>query len=164
MLLAGDDSRFETSPMATSILISIPTKQWDWLQSMTRKHQLKDISKAMRICITCHAVGDVNSGDTAAVMPMENLQEREIELSSLQIDYIQRNYSDVSTAVTCIVDACANADEYTVFGVVRCKSSIVKCKGAQDAVIDIGKRYEKDVEEVMVDAKEDIEFRKNAKE
>eukprot|EP00956_Cyclotella_meneghiniana_P012553 scaffold17853_cov65-Cyclotella_meneghiniana.AAC.5 len=45
-----------------------------------------------------------------------------------------------------------------VFGVIRCKSSIDDCEGAQQAVSDIGRRYEMGEEEVRADAmKHEIE-------
>jgi hypothetical protein len=34
-----------------------------------------------------------------------------------------------------------NADENVVFGVVRCKSKVVACEGAQTAVDSLTKRY-----------------------
>ena len=129
---------------------------------MTEKHSLKDISKATRICITCIALSDGNnSNGTSSDITMDSIQsiEKEIELSSQQLDYIRKNYSELSRGVREIVHACSVvADEYTVFGVVRCKSSIANCEGAREAVVDIGKRFDMEEREVMADATENVKF------
>eukprot|EP00956_Cyclotella_meneghiniana_P019616 scaffold33811_cov65-Cyclotella_meneghiniana.AAC.1 len=116
---------------------------------MTEKYQLKDISKAARICITCIALADQDSKSTSSAMATTDssvqLVEKEIELSSQQLNYIHKNHhhNEISHSIQQIIHACSTVlDEYAVFGVIRCKRSINDCEGAQEAVGDIGRRYE----------------------
>lgn len=142
-----------------SISIHLPTPQWEWLQAMTHKHKLKDVSKAIRICITCAAVGDALVPDTDGHITQSNeMEENNVQLSLEQLNYIQNRYDDLSEGIRNAIDACRSTDEYTVFGVVRCKSTLTKCDGAQDAVADIGKRFDLDREKVVRDAKENVDF------
>lgn len=139
----------------TSISISLSAHQWEWLEQMTSKHNLRSVSKALRICITCVAMGDVKAGLHNAI-PESNFMQRQIQLSPQQLQYIRTNYSNTSQAIQLVVSGCSVADEYTVFGVVRCKSSITKCEGASDAILDIAQRYDKNAGDVMENAKENI--------
>ena len=135
---------------------------------MTEKHQLKDISKAARICITCIALADqdfkdASSSTSSAITSDSSIQlvEKEIELSSQQLNYIRKNHhhNEISHSIQQIIHACSTVlNEYTVFGVIRCKSSINDCEGAQEAVIDIGRRYEMGEGEVRADAREHVTF------
>eukprot|EP00956_Cyclotella_meneghiniana_P028366 scaffold65647_cov58-Cyclotella_meneghiniana.AAC.5 len=136
---------------------------------MTEKHQLKDISKAARICITCIALADQDSKDaitsstSSAMATTDSLIQRiekEMELSSQQLNYMQSNHhSEVSHSIQRIIHACSTGmDEYTVFGVIRCKRSVNDCEGAQEAVIDIGRRYEVEEGEVRANAREHVTF------
>ena len=88
------------------------------------------------------------------------LIEKEIELSSQQLNYMQGNHhNEVSHSMQQIIHACSTGmDEYTVFGVIRCKRSVNDCEGAQEAVIDIGRRYEMEEGEVRADAMEHVTF------
>ena len=82
-------------------------------------------------------------------------------LSSQQLNYIRKNnhHNEISHSIRQIVHACYTVlDEYTVFGVTRCKRSIDDCEGAQEAVIDIGRRYEIEEGEVRTDAMEHVTF------
>ena len=146
-----------------SILINLPTNQWELLEKMTSEHNLKNVSKALRICITCVAMGDVKVGLHHKKISESNCIQREIQLSSQQLQYIQTNFIGASEAIQRITLGCSNTDEYTVFGVVRCKSTITKCRGALDAVLDIGNRYDRDTEEVMQDANENVIISENKK-
>eukprot|EP00956_Cyclotella_meneghiniana_P013282 scaffold19084_cov64-Cyclotella_meneghiniana.AAC.5 len=90
---------------------------------------------------------------------MIQLAEKETELPSQQLNYIQNHHHDISHSIQQIIHACSTVlDEYTVFGVIRCKTSINDCEGAQDAVIDIGRRYEMEEGEVRSDAREHVTF------
>ena len=71
------------------------------IQPLTEKHHLKDISKAARICITCVALADQDSKDaSSSSQPSQHkhtdssiqLVEKEIELSSRQLNYIHKNH------------------------------------------------------------------------
>eukprot|EP00956_Cyclotella_meneghiniana_P003016 scaffold3715_cov60-Cyclotella_meneghiniana.AAC.4 len=137
---------------------------------MTEKHHLKDISKAARICITCIALADqdckdaITSSTSSSAMATTDsliqLIEKEIELSSQQLNYMQSNHhNEVSHSIQQIIHACSTSmDEYAVFGVIRCKRSINDCEGAQEAVIDIGRRYEMEEGEVRANAREHVTF------
>jgi hypothetical protein len=143
-----------------SISINLPTPQWEWLQAMMYKHKLNDVSKAVRVCITCVAVGDavVSDMDRHITQQSKEMKEESVQLSLEQLDYIQNYHNNLSEGIRHTINACKSTDEYTVFGVVRCKSSISKCGGAQDAVADIEKRFDLDREEVMRDVKENVDF------
>ncbi|KAL3781295.1 hypothetical protein HJC23_006519 [Cyclotella cryptica] len=131
---------------------------------MTDKHKLKGISKALRICITCVAVGDVAFTQDAqsTVADTRNCQEKTVELATEQLNWIERNLTEsisISFAIREIVKACASTDEYTVFGIVRCKKSISDCEGASNAVRDLIQRYSKEELDVFLgDAQENIKF------
>lgn len=137
----------------TKLSINLPINQWEWLKNMTSRYRLKGISKAIRICITCVAVGDAKA---VAITSAAATQEREVELSSQQCRYIRGNFNSVSEALQQIIASCKMADEYTVFCVVRCKSSLVKCEGARNAILDIGELYNEADEDIVGSSKEDI--------
>ena len=142
---------------ASSTNITLPNHQWEWLQTMTEKHNLSSISKAVRICITCVAVGDVSIQDATMDATSEG-QEKSVELTPEQISYVQRNDKNTSQFIQQIINACASAEEYTVFGIIRCKTSIAECEGAIEAVKDVGGRYGRDEVEVLGEAKENIQI------
>ncbi|KAL7483914.1 hypothetical protein ACHAW6_009563 [Cyclotella cf. meneghiniana] len=148
----------------TSISVIIPSRQWAWLQAMTDKHKLKGISKALRICITCVAMGDVAfvQDTTSAAGDGRMCQEKSVELAFEQLNWIERNRNQstsISVVIREIVKVCASTDEYTVFGIVRCKKSITDCEGASNAVRDMGQRYTKEELEVFLgDAQENIKY------
>jgi len=55
-----------------------------------------------------------------------------------------------------VVSTCMSIDEYTVFGIIRCKSSVAKCEGAQEAVENIQQQFDKKKDEVVT--KENIDI------
>jgi len=129
---------------------------------MTTKHKLSSISKAIRCCINCVApegksLSPISKQSTDS-HDEENIS-KQIELSKEQIAWIETKQQDsisASEVVQRVVQSCMELDEYTVFGIIRCKSSMAKCEGAQEAMKNIGKKYGQKEEEVVV--KENIDI------
>ena len=166
----------------TSIALALPQHQWQWLEQMSVKHKLSSSSKALRCCITCVALGDVDATATSTSTtsaPHSSLEEdrspedqcakndhgdeiveRDVELSEEQLAWLRQTTlqtsrrASLSESARRVIEACMDAEEYTVFGVIRCKSTIAKCEGAQEAVRNIQEKYGN--EEVMV--KENIDL------
>ncbi|EED94565.1 predicted protein [Thalassiosira pseudonana CCMP1335] len=156
------------------ISFTLPTTQWEWLNVMTEKHKLKrdadgvGTSKALRICITCVATGDGGHESTHASVladateysPMTSagisgeiaVSSKNVELSSEQLSWIDQQDTGTSSLDTVqrVINVCMNMDEYTVFGIVRCKSTIAQCEGAQEALANIQDKYSKKEEDLVV--------------
>eukprot|EP00578_Thalassiosira_sp_NH16_P029193 CAMPEP_0181104430 /NCGR_PEP_ID=MMETSP1071-20121207/15424_1 /TAXON_ID=35127 /ORGANISM="Thalassiosira sp., Strain NH16" /LENGTH=338 /DNA_ID=CAMNT_0023187629 /DNA_START=111 /DNA_END=1127 /DNA_ORIENTATION=- len=147
---------------------------------MATKHELPDASKALRCCINCLALGDASADDdhdddgdndgssTTNNGANEDLKgvPRDVKLSKDQLAWLEtkRNESnghDGAAAEGRMVQSCMAMDEYTVFGIVRCKSSIAKCEGVQQAIRNIGGRHGLVEDEVVV--KENIDLGNNRK-
>jgi hypothetical protein len=95
---------------------------------------------------------------------------KELELSKEQLAWMEgqkkkqgssssSDNNDDSTLLSIeqqVVSACMSIDEYTVFGIIRCKSSVAKCEGAQEAVENIQQQFDKKKSEVVT--KENIDI------
>ena len=138
----------------------------DWLDSSAKAHSLSSKSKAIRCCVNCVAIGDVDMGggvdDKNSVVDISSskCQSLEIELAPQQIEWVdsmcKNNDGSLSRSqvVGSAINACMNAEEDVVFGVVRCKMKVSECKGSQKAIEFLSKRYG----ENGVVVKEDIEL------
>mmetsp|Transcript_44284 Transcript_44284/g.93046 ORF Transcript_44284/g.93046 Transcript_44284/m.93046 type:complete len:155 (-) Transcript_44284:553-1017(-) len=134
------------------VSIALTQTQWDWLESMASKHKLSSCSKAMRCCINCVALGDAKDAGSSSKNGVDCVT-KSVELSKEQVFWMETKQSNDATGV---VRSCMEMDEYTVFGIIRCKKSIAECDGAQDAVRNIGEHYCKKNGEVEV--KENIDI------
>jgi hypothetical protein len=97
-------------------------------------------------CINCVALGDAkmhtapSSGDCNSCN--NNVITKEVELSQEQLSWINGQTVDgKGTIEQDVINACMSIDEYTVFGIIRCKSSVAKCEGAQEAVENIQQQF-----------------------
>ena len=128
--------------------------QWDWLESMATKHKLSSLSKAVRCCVNFAALENIQLADKSTAFDGEDGIEKQIELSHEQITWIAR--WEESNVTMRLIKSCMATDEYTVFGIIRCKSSVAKCEGAQLAILNIGEKFGKKEKEVVV--KENIDI------
>eukprot|EP00536_Pseudo-nitzschia_multiseries_P009042 jgi/Psemu1/306254/fgenesh1_kg.244_\ len=92
----------------------------------------------------------VEDGNAATSVQITDHRVVTIELASQQIDWVdsvasKKEGSSQSEIIRSVLNACMDADEEVVFGVVRCKRKVTACEGAQDAVDLLGERYGKDV-------------------
>ena len=146
----------------TNVTLVLTPVQWQWLENMATKHELSSISKAIRCCINCFALEEKSQSLIAKQSTDchdEESVSKQIELSKEQIAWIetkQQNGISASEVVQRVEQACMELDEYTVFGIIRCKSSVAKCEGAQEAMKNIGQKYGKREDEVVV--KENIDI------
>ena len=146
----------------TNVTLVLTPVQWQWLENMATKHKLSSISKAIRCCINCVALEEKSQPSISKQYTDshdEEIVSKQIELSKEQIAWIDTKQQDgisASEVVQRVVQACMELDEYTVFGIIRCKSSVAKCEGAQEAMKNIGIKYGKKEEEVVV--KENIDI------
>jgi len=146
-----------------TLSVSLPVDMIDWLDASAKAQAIPSRSKAVRCCLNCVALGDVKmvqEGDCASSVPIPDNQELSVELAPQQIDWVnsivsKSEGSDQSEVIRSVIKACVNADEEVVFGVVRCKSKVTACKGAQEAVALLGKKYGKD----NVTVKEEIKLK-----
>ena len=132
---------------------------------MATKHKLSSTSKAMRCCINCVALEEKTQSSISKQPTDSNHDEKilskQIELSKEQMAWIEtKQQHDISASKVAqrVVQACMELDEYTVFGIIRCKSSVAKCEGAQEAMKNISEKYGKKEEEVVVKENIDIVF------
>ena len=127
--------------------------QLDWLELMAEKHKLSSPSKALRCCVNCvaHAADDnepwigsfEHEKSCTYLLSDEERQEGPVfQLAKPQLDWIDglrsvKAYPDQSLHralfLLQIIEHCQNLDEYTVFGIIRCKTSLSECEGAQNA-------------------------------
>jgi hypothetical protein len=145
-----------------TLSVSLPGEMIDWLASSAKSHSLPSQSKAVRCCVNCVALGDVgmieDTSDNSAI-PASDYRDVDIELATQQLEWVnsvcsKNEGSSPNEIMRSVITACMNADENVVFGVVRCKSKVVACEGAQTAVDSLTKRY--GVNGVVV--KEEIEL------
>ena len=147
----------------TNVTLVLTPVQWQWLENMATKHKLSSISKAIRCCINCVALEDKLQSLISKQSTDSHDEEgvpKQVELSKEQIAWIEIKQQDgigASEVVQRVVRVCMELDEYTVFGIIRCKSSVAKCEGAQEAMKNIGIKYGKKEEEVVVKENIDIE-------
>ena len=123
--------------------ISLPAKTIEWLDASVKSQALSSRSKAVRCCINCVAINDVKMvkyiNDNTNV-PTSTYQTFDIELASEQVNWINsatssiKGFSSQSKVIQSVAEACMNADEDLVFGVIRCKSKVTTCEGAQEAI------------------------------
>jgi hypothetical protein len=80
------------------------------------------------------------------------VSSKNVELSSEQLSWIDQQDTGTSSLDTVqrVINVCMNMDEYTVFGIVRCKSTIAQCEGAQEALANIQDKYSKKEEDLVV--------------
>ena len=146
----------------TNITLVLTQVQWQWLENMATKHKLSSISKAIRCCINCVALEEKSHSPISKQSidsHDEEILSKQVELSKEQIAWIETKQQDsisASEVVQRVVQSCMELDEYTVFGIIRCKSSVAKCEGAQEAMKNVGIKYGKKEDEVVV--KENIDI------
>ena len=145
----------------TNVTLVLTPVQWQWLENMATKHKLSSISKAIRCCINYFALEKelTSISKQCSDSNNEEILSKQVELSKEQIAWIETKQQDsisASEVVQRVVQSCMELDEYTVFGIIRCKSSVAKCEGAQEAMKNIGQKYGKKEEEVVV--KENIDI------
>ena len=128
--------------------------QWDWLESMATKHKLSSLSKAVRCCVNFAALENIQLADKSTAFDGEDGIEKQIELSHEQLTWLAR--WEESNVEMRLINLCMETDEYIVFGIIRCKSSVAKCDGAKEAILNIGEKFGKREEEVEV--KENIDI------
>ena len=131
-----------------SISLKLPRDVLKWLDSAAEAHSLPDKSKAARCCINCVALGDVTIAPPESGSKDVDVQEVHIELAMEQVGWLEKQCGDTdgddrSSVVRRAIRACIEADEKVVFGVVRCKSKVSVCEGAQKAVDLLKKKYGK---------------------
>mmetsp|Transcript_14159 Transcript_14159/g.23256 ORF Transcript_14159/g.23256 Transcript_14159/m.23256 type:complete len:158 (-) Transcript_14159:135-608(-) len=143
----------------TPMSMDLTSNQWRWLEDMTSKYKLSGTSKAMRCCINCVALGDAQMQSDGCCGCNDTIT-KDLELSTEQLAWIegQKHQCDESTLSIeqKVVSACMKLDEYTVFGIIRCKSSVAKCEGAQEAVENIQQQFSMKKGEVVT--KENIDI------
>ena len=136
-----------TGGAKTEVSLVLTPQLWEWLEEMATKHKLSSMSKAMRCCINCVALGDAKEceGQSTKTSKEEGVT-KPVELSREQVIWMRSKHNDAMS----VVRSCMEMEEYSVFGIIRCKKSIAECAGAQDAVRDIKEKYCKKGEEVEV--------------
>uniref|UniRef100_A0A7S0FT29 Uncharacterized protein n=1 Tax=Minutocellus polymorphus TaxID=265543 RepID=A0A7S0FT29_9STRA len=134
-----------------TISLNLSSGTLDWLDSMAREHSLPTQSKAARCCVNCAALTTTTLEEAGGDDTGGDMQSVDIELAAEQVDWLESragasaNDADgrakISTVLQCILHACRNAEKEEVFGVIRCKSKVAICVGAQDAVGVLEKKY-----------------------
>ena len=145
-----------------TIHLNLSSDALDWLDSMAREHSLPTQSKAARCCVNCAALttmdldyvgegGEGSSGSGGGGGDTQTMQSVDIELATEQVEWLENRAgasandaagrARISAVVQRILHACRNAEKEEVFGVIRCKSKVVICEGAQDAVGVLEKKY-----------------------
>ena len=146
-----------------TINLHLSSDALDWLDSMAREHSLPTQSKAARCCVNCAALttmdldddvdegGDGSSDSGGGGGGTQTMQSVDIELAAEQVDWLENRAGasandvagreKISVIMQRILHACRNAEKEEVFGVIRCKSKIATCEGAQDAVGILEKKY-----------------------
>lgn len=141
------------------IHLNLPSDALDWLDSMAREHSLPTRSKAARCCVNCAALTAMNlddegGGETSGSGgggDTQSMQRVDIELAAAQVVWLENRAGASATdaagrtrigaVMQRILRACQNAEKEEVFGVIRCKSKVAICEGAQDAVGVLEKKY-----------------------
>ena len=149
-----------------TIHLKLPSDAVDWLDSMAREHSLPTRSKAARCCVNCAALttmdldehvddegGEGSSGSSGGGGDAQNVQMQsvDIELATEQVVWLENRAgasaddavgrAKISAVLQRILHACRNAEPEEVFGVIRCKSKVAICEGAQDAVGVLETKY-----------------------
>lgn len=80
-----------------------------------------------------------------------NMQNVDLELATEQVEWLEKQAGasandsggrqKISVVMQRILSSCRNADKEEVFGVIRCKSKVAICEGAQDAVGVLEEKY-----------------------
>ena len=88
----------------------------------------------------------IEDEDNTSVSQKFDYRATNIELATQQIKWVdsicsKSDGSSQSKVVRSVIKACMNAEEDVVFGVVRCKSKVTTCEGAQNAVDLLTERY-----------------------
>lgn len=115
----------------------------EWLDNMVKAHSLPDRSKAIRCCINCVAMENMEFMEIQR-KNFHQVEEIKVELAKQQIEWIERNSGSdksITIAVAGVIQACQSREEQDVFGIVRCKKKINECKDAQVAVKRIEQKY-----------------------
>ena len=151
-------------PAYKEVPFTLTQKQWQWLEDMATKHKLSSMSKAVRCCINCVALEDAADSLSSTDTTFESEQAeqhsiaKQVELSTEQQSWLETKQKENNNehVVQRMIQSCMETDEYTVFGIIRCKSSIAKCCGSLEARKNIGEKYDQKEDEVVV--KENIEI------
>eukprot|EP01083_Nonionella_stella_P023879 66044_1 len=148
----------------SEVPMNLTQDQWEWLESMASKHKLSSMSKAVRCCINCIALGDVDESSAAPNNGKDGdgviTTTKQVGLSKEQISWLAERGEDYCVSSQ-ILATCMAMEEYTVFGIIRCKTSIAKCEGAKEAVHNIGEQYGQNESEVVVKENIDILSKKD---
>mmetsp|Transcript_4633 Transcript_4633/g.8299 ORF Transcript_4633/g.8299 Transcript_4633/m.8299 type:complete len:166 (-) Transcript_4633:265-762(-) len=152
----------------TEVSLVLAKQQWEWLEDMATKHKLPSISKAMRCCINCVAleIDDANAkqqhhqpSEKGCCQSSTNNMHEDVDVTKLvglsreQVIWMESKQNDAVS----VVRHCMEMEEFDVFGIIRCKTSIAKCEGAHDAVRNISEKYGKE----EVEVKENIDITKD---
>lgn len=141
--------------------LNLSSDALDWLDSMAREHSLPTRSKAARCCVNCAALtttmdlddggGGEGTSGSGGGGDAQNMQSVEIEFAAEQVVWLESRAGASATdaagrtrigaVVQRILQACQSAEKEEVFGVIRCKSKVAICEGAQDAVGVLEKKY-----------------------
>jgi len=137
-----------------TIHLKLPSDAVDWLDSMAREHSLPTRSKAARCCVNCAALTTMDLDDVDAEVGdglKMQMKSVDIELATEQVVWLENRAgasatdaagrAKISAVLQRILQACRNAETEEVFGVIRCKSKVATCEGAQDAVSVLEKKY-----------------------
>ena len=143
----------------TQVPLRLSLAQLAWLEAASSRHKLSNSSKAFRCCVNCVAVGDAallrndDDADGEAAYQADFV----VDLSREQLHWLREltkigreDGRDQSAFARRIVQSCMATEEYTVFGIVRCKSSVAACVGAREAMGNIGEAFGLMNEEVLV--------------
>ncbi|VEU36885.1 unnamed protein product [Pseudo-nitzschia multistriata] len=149
-----------SSAKKITLSISLSAAIIEWLDASAKSQSLPSQSKVIRCCINCVALGDVKMTTDGNVSPSvcpSEYRTLNIEVAPQQIDWIDSVVSKIegssqSEIIQSVLTSCMNADKDVVFGVVRCKSKVTACEGAQAVIDSLSKQYGKD----NVEIKEEI--------
>jgi len=146
----------------TEVPLTLTSTQWEWLENMASKHKLSSMSKAVRCCINCVVLGDADDEchvQSTYGSDSEECITKQVELSQEQLTWLEAKQKEGGSELARkLIQTCMNMDEYEVYGIIRCKTSIAKCEGAQQAILNIGEQYNQQKNEVVV--KENIDISK----
>lgn len=168
----------------TKVPLSLTKQQWEWLENMTTKHKLSSMDKAIRCCVNCVALEGVNVNHTSAATTNsqqeidsssininnrgeEHIQQgiiKQVGLSNEQLSWLDAKFqqNNGQGVARRFIQSCMEMEEHKVFGIIRCKSSVAKCDGAQKSIDTIiAKQYGQKIEEVVV--KENIDVSSSEK-
>ncbi len=135
--------------------LSLTAGQWEWLDSMAKKHSLSSPDKALRCCLDCIFVDDINMAECPIEFFKGDRVEKTVQLYPDQKTWLEKWASGCDgTSPPTLVRSCEEADENVVFGVIRCRTKISQCDEAMEALNRIkGQNKGKEVE-----VREDIDI------